>query len=319
MYLFSQYHQYRPFKSYVSRNFLLYVFFSFLDNKKMSSTLFSSSLNSTITHENLLMSTITTASETVNAYDHQGAALYIAVILVWYSTGLAMMLFLQVRPRTLQQQFLFDPTDSSKQNRLQSLTKNPFTNYRNIQADNTTKQILNELKDPERRQRLWKIYYASTEKHDEPYPQYYQTITSDSATIDRIKRKLADIHRMDTANDENPTVAQNITARNDQRSSTISAFDSTKFFTKRFPSLRRPNDNTTASTRPPLLRGQSQSDTPSANITVEMEPLVSGKQSFVPSTNVSRKRNNLFSNRFTIEKVSDNNRNPANINQNISE
>jgi len=279
------------------------------------------SWNSTITQENLLLSNITTANEAINAYDHQGAALYIAVILIWYSTGLAMMLFLQVRPRTLQEQFLFDSSNSSKESRFQSLKKNPFTNYRNIQADNTTKQILNELKDPERRQRLWKIYYASTEKQDEPYPQYYQTITSDSATIDRIKRKLADIHRMDAANDENPIVSQNITSTKDNRSSTVSALDSAKFFTKRFPSLRRPNGNstTTTSTRSPLLRIQSQTDSPSANITVEMEPLVSGKQSFASSTNASRKRNNLFSNRFIIEKVSDNDRNPANINKNTSE
>jgi hypothetical protein len=288
----------------------------------MSSTLFSSSFNSTIAQENLLLST--TASETGNAYDHQGAALYIAVILVWYSTGLAMMLFLQVRPRTLQQQFLFDSSDSSTKNRLQSIT-NPFTNYRNIQADNTTKQILNELKDPERRQRLWKIYYASREKQNEPYPQYYQTITSDTATIDRIKRKLADIHRMDTANDENPIFSSHIPPTNDNRSSTVSGSDSNKFFAKRFPSLRRPPGNTSATTtmniRPCLVRAQSQIDTPLDEVTIEMEPLVneSEKQSSVPPTNGSRKRNNLFSNRFTIEKVSNNKTIPPTTNKNTSE
>ncbi len=123
-----------------------------------SSTFFQSILNSTMTQTDLLTSNITTASETVNAYDYQGAAFYIAVILVWYSTGLAMMLFLQVRPRPLQQQSLFDSSNSSRKSRSQSIPKNPFTNYRNIQADNTKKQILNELKDPERRQRFWKIY-----------------------------------------------------------------------------------------------------------------------------------------------------------------
>jgi hypothetical protein len=291
----------------------------------MSSPLFSSSFNSTITQANLLISTTTTTSETVNAYDHQGAALYIAVILVWYSTGLAMMLFLQVRPRTLQQQFLFDSSDSSSKTHRQSLTKNPFTNYRNIQADNTTKQILNELKDPDRRQRLWKIYYASTEKQDQPYPQYYQTITYDSATINRIERKLANIHRMDSANDESSIVPPNITSTNDNRSSVVPAFDSAKFFAKRFPSLRRPNVNTTTtaattttttitSTQPTLIRVRSQTDSP-----VEMEPLISGKQSLASSTNSSRKRNNLSSNRFTIEKVSDSNTKSATINENTSE
>ena len=269
----------------------------------MSYTPFPSSLNSTI--ESLLT---TNASNTGEPYDHQGAAVYIAVILVWYSTGLAMMLFLQVRPRTLQQQFLFDSSDSSAKNRLQSITKNPFTDYRNIQADNATKQILNELKDPERRQRLWKIYYASREKQDETYPQYYQTITSDSATINRIKRKLADIHRMDTANDDDLIVTLN----NENRvptTTTTNASDSTKFFTKHFPLLRRPVGNTTATptnVRPPLVRAQSQTDTPSSEFAVEMEPLVSGKQPPIPApTNGSRKRTNLL-NRFTVEKVSNN-------------
>ena len=270
----------------------------------MSATLLPPFSDANVTLENPLLSTNTTANGTVNDYDHQGAAIYIAVILVWYSTGLAMMLFLQVRPRTLQQQFLFDQSDSSAKNRQRSSTKNPFTNYRNIQADNNTKQILNELKDPERRQRLWKIYYTSTERHNEPYPQYYQTITSDSATIDRIKRKLADIHRIDSTNDENPIASSDISSTNPNRLTTASASDSTKFFTKRFPSLRRPIGNTTSTTntRPTLMRVQSETDTPSENITVEMEPLVSGKQPTVPPTNSSRKRNNRFADRFTIEK-----------------
>jgi hypothetical protein len=286
----------------------------------MSSALFPSSFNSTVTQANVIMTTITTSSETGNVYDHQGAAIYIAVILIWYSTGLAMMLFLQVRPRTLQQQFLFDSSDSSAKKRLQSLSTNPFASYRNIQADNTTKQILNELKDPERRERLWRIYYASSEQQNEPYPKYYQTITSDSATIDRIKRKLADIHRMNLPDGEGPISTSNIVTPNDNRPS-ASTFDSTKFFAKRFPLLRRPNGGTATTTinnRPPLIRVQSQTEASSANTSVEMEPLVTGKQSFVSSSNGSRKRNNIFSNRFTIEKVSDNNTILTAVNENIS-
>ena len=221
----------------------------------------------------------------MNAYDHQGAALYIAVILVWYSTGLAMMLFLQVRPRSLQQQFLFDSSSPSRKTRLQSLAKNPFINYRNIQADNTTKQILNELKDPDRRQRLWKIYYSSTEKQDEPYPQYYQTITSDGATIDRIKRKLADIHRMDTINDQTPAIETAGSLNVDNRSlSSVAAVDSSRFFTKRFPSLRRPAGNATGTT--PLIRILAPDDASS-------------------NTN-SPKRAVSHPKKFTIEKVLDN-------------
>jgi hypothetical protein len=252
------------------------------------------------------MSNITAIAETASDYDHQGAALYIAVILIWYSTGLAMMLFLQVRPRTFQQQFLFESSGSSPKKRLQSLSANPFTSYRNIQADNTTKQILNELKDPERRQRLWKIYYASAEKHDQPYPKYYQTITSDSATINRIKRKLADIHRMDVANDDSALLSP-ATAVTTENRPTTSTFDSTKFFSKRFPSLRRPISAIGSTARPQFIRTQSQNDTPSSSATVEMVSLVPGKSSADSAGNGSRRPNsNGLPDRFTIEKVPEN-------------
>ena len=263
------------------------------------------------------MSNVTTVIETTSEYDHQGAALYIAVILIWYSTGLAMMLFLQVRPRTIQQQFLFDSSDASTKKRLQSLSTNPFASYRNIQAGNTTKQILNELKDRERRQRLWKIYYASAEEKDKPHSQYYQTITSDSATIDRINRKLAEIHRMDIANDESIVSSPTSILSNENRPTT-SASDSTKFFSKRFPSFRRPNGGATTSTQPTLFRVQSEVDTKSAsNRTAETELLVSGKQSSIPVISASRKRNK-FANRFTIEKVLTENPSPTSAVENSS-
>ncbi|CAF0779815.1 unnamed protein product [Rotaria sordida] len=283
----------------------------------MSTILLLSSLfNSTTTQENLFISTTTTTSnKPTDAYDHQGAAIYIAIILVWYSTGLAMMLFLQVRPRALQQQYLYD---SSRKDRLEKITTNPFKKkYRNIDADNTTKQILNELKDPQRRLRLWKIYYASSEKQNEPDPQYYQTITSDNATINRINRKLADIHRMDSTNDKNLLISSNITSTNDNRS-LISTFDSTKFFPKRFPTLRRPpTTNTTTNIRPLFIRAKSQIDEPLSNTTIEMKPRID-RQQLLSSTNYSE-RNTTPSDRFTIEKVSDNNTMQTIVNKNTFE
>ncbi|CAF1153983.1 unnamed protein product [Rotaria sp. Silwood1] len=275
----------------------------------MSTILLSSSSNSTtVTQANLLISTTITANTTTDVYDHQGAALYIAIILVWYSTGLAMMLFLQVRPRTLEQQFSFDTSHSSRKNRLQKITTNPLKKYQNIEADNTTKQILNELKDPERRKRLWKIYYASSEKQNEPDPQYYQTISSDNVTIDRIKKKLADIHRMNSTNDDNNRIQSNNTSTNNNRS-LISAFDSTKIFSKRFPTLRRPTTGTTTNnTRPQFIRAKSQTDESLPDTIVEIEPLITRKQSLPLSpTSCSPEGNPTTSDRFTIEKVSDNN------------
>ncbi|CAF3632216.1 unnamed protein product [Rotaria socialis] len=268
----------------------------------MSSILLTSSFNSSITQENILVPTATTPIPAANPYDHQGAALYIAVILVWYSTGLAMMLFLQVRPRTLQQQFLLDSSNLSRKDRIQKMTANPFTNYRNIEADHTTKLILNELKDPERRQRLWKIYYESADKENQSNEKYYQTITSDSATIDRIKRRLADIHRMDSTHDrELPPASSHVVQPNESRISTV-GFDTTKLFSKRF-SLRRPAHTTLLNNRSNSNRSQNQQST---NNAVEMELLIDRKQSsLVPSETSVPQHNNTGSERFTVEKVSD--------------
>lgn len=273
----------------------------------MSTVLFKSPLNSTIIEENLLLST-TTPSTTSSAYDHQGAAIYIAVILVWYSTGLAMMLFLQVRPRTLQQQFLLDPANSSRRDHIKKAAANPFRNYRDIQADHATKQILNELKDPERRQRLWRIYYGSPDIESEPYEKYYQTMSSDSATIDRIKRKLADIHRIDSTEQHDTHASSTLhpVPSNEHRLS-IPGLETSKFFPKRF-SIRRPtHHNSLFPARLTTHRGQTQNDSHATHHGVEMEPLVDKKPVLaVPANNpIPQQRGSL--DRFTVEKVSDDN------------
>ena len=173
----------------------------------------------------------TTSIATGLAYDDRGAAIYIAVILMWYSTGLAMMLFLQARPRTLPRQFLFDSSGSTSK-RLPSFARHPFGVYGHIQADDSTKQILTELKDPERRQRLWKSYYGSSEKHNEHYLKFYQTLSLDNATINRIERKLADIDRLSSVNNDND---------DDGGGGDVPPVPlaSTRFFGKRFARLRR--------------------------------------------------------------------------------
>ena len=184
--------------------------------------------NSTSTANNLLLAgTSSIANGTSPAYDDRGAALYIVVILVWYSTGLAMMLFLQARPRTLLRQFLGDSSDSTSKH-LPSVARHPFGVYRHIQADDSERQILKELKDREHRQRLWRIYYKSSEKHGELYPKFNQTLSLDNDTIYRIERKLADIHRMSSVTNSDDD--------NDVRPSSLA---STRFFGKRFALLRR--------------------------------------------------------------------------------
>ncbi|CAF3210165.1 unnamed protein product [Rotaria socialis] len=266
----------------------------------MTSTLVSTSLNSTI-----LTSTIT-RNATVNGYDYEGAAIYVAVILVWYSTGLALMLFLQVRPRTYDSQFLLDyqPSDKSK-----SCSLHAFGNYHNVEADHIKKHILNELKDPDRRQRLWKIYYSSKEKQNEPHPRYYKTITADSATIGRINRKLADIHRIDARNRDDSLLPSL------DLSSNVNKFEPTKFVNRRITSIRKENDVQTVNNREPFASIPSQIDTvpttrPDARLVVcEQNPILS----VMTVRNGSRKRMNKFSTRFTIEKVSENDNNSSAI------
>ena len=175
------------------------------------------------------MSQFVNSTDNLSSYDEQGAAWYITVILLWYSTGLGLLVFLQMRPRTYENDFFLE---SSKKIRLSPSHRDPFAGYENIQADNVAKQILNELKDPVHRQRLWKIYYSSNQQQKEPDPQYYQTISADSATIGRINRKLATIHRMD------------ICQREDALGLSTNS-DTIKLFPKRFTCPRRSVEGST--------------------------------------------------------------------------
>lgn len=137
---------------------------------------------------------VSMANENFDLVGEQGAAIYTAVIIIWYSIGLALVLFLQMQPRTFQQHFVLDSPRTTK--KINS-SRNPFLDYRDVQENNLTKQILNELKDPERRQRLWKIYFSLNDEEKQSSAQYYQTMNADSAAIVRINRKLATIHQMD--------------------------------------------------------------------------------------------------------------------------
>jgi hypothetical protein len=256
----------------------------------------------------------TTAIEIVNAYDDKGAAMYIAVILIWYSTGLAFMLFLQMRPRSVQNHFLLDKTKSTVN---MTSRRNPFADYHHIEADNAKKQILNELKDPERRQRLWKIYYSSKEEQNEPHPQYYQTITTDNAAIGRINRKLATIHRMVKHNHDDFIMPPS--ESNDNR--LTSSFETMKFLPKRFISQRRPIESMNSHRMLPLIRVHSQPNAPSTSSLIgDTEEVQCHDQTLSTDVNSeSRKRTSKFRNRFTVEKVSETNRNCSILTENTTE
>ncbi|UJR15411.1 hypothetical protein I4U23_002358 [Adineta vaga] len=256
-----------------------------------------------------IVGSTTATNDSANDYDYEGAAIYIAVILIWYSAGLVLMLFFRVRPRTFESRFLFDYETSGKS---ASSNANPFARYHDIQADNTKKQILYELRDPENRQRLWKIYYSTAEKQNEPHAQYYQTITADSVTIGHINRKLADIHRMNARNaedhDSDTLPITQLHTSHDNR------FDTSKFFSKRFISRR--SSGGSLHNRRPIFRVNSQPQTP-VPPTQEELPMTE-KQSTLLTTNESQKRSNNHSIRFTVEKVPETNRKCSTVAENIS-
>jgi hypothetical protein len=232
----------------------------------------------------------TNSSGIDKGYDYNGAAIYTAGILIYYSTGLVLMLFFHVRPRELQNQSIFDHEEADQSIKF---SKNPFAHYNHVQTNNTQKQILNELKDPERRERLWKIYYSSREKHKEPHPQYYQTVATESATIGRINRKLATIHQMSRNSDADVIPTVNMSSSN----------SSTNFLAKSFNSLRRFSGQGRAQPPRPIVRVQSEPETPSLEfhpINFNIEPQVT---SINERSNVQQTK--IYLNRFTIERVSD--------------
>ncbi|CAF1477053.1 unnamed protein product [Adineta steineri] len=228
------------------------------------------------------------SNKNLDDYDYEGAAIYIAVILIWYSAGLVLMLYFRVRPRTFESRFLFDYETSGKS---ASSTTNPFAH-------------------PENRQRLWKIYYSSTEKENQPHSQYYQTITSDNITIGRINRKLADIHRMDARMDSingDDLISSTVSYSSNENNRP----DTTKFFSKKFNSRR--SSGGSLNMRRPIFRVQSQPQTPPLNSTAQVDASNTKKQ----TVNSSRKPINNSLHRFTVERVPEI-RKCSTVNENVS-
>ena len=268
----------------------------------MSSISFPKSVNSTLD-----ASTMAT-SEIVDDFDYDGAIIYIGFILIWYSMGIVLMLLLQVRPNKFHCEILSEYHTTVKS--IASPT-NPFDNYHNVEADHAKRHILNELNDPERRARLWKIYYSSKGKQDEPPPQCYGTMTVDSARINHADRKLASIHQINEGHQDSLVRSSlDFSSNNNQ-------LDGKKSLIRRITSLHGMS-STPINNREPLIPIQSSPDTQVAILHTDVKSTICAQQSNVSSANDSHERIDAFSSRFTEEKISDNTGNDSAVIENLS-
>ncbi|CAF1290873.1 unnamed protein product [Adineta steineri] len=119
--------------------------------------------------------TTTIIESTLNSYDNSGAMMYIIVVLLWYSIGIIFMLGMQMRARS-------EAIEESARRRTKLL-------IRNLRDHTTTKEILEELVDKQKRARLWDIYLGTTTNPKDKLNR------AETVRIRNIEKQLATMNR----------------------------------------------------------------------------------------------------------------------------
>lgn len=111
--------------------------------------------------------------EEISVYDLNGAIIYIIGVLIWYAIGFGLILIDDINPQPGRVQ----------SHKYVSIYQT-VTDLHEQQARN---EILVELKDKERRAKLWQIYYGTEKNHP-------VTIQKDQEAIGLIKKQLHDLN-----------------------------------------------------------------------------------------------------------------------------
>jgi hypothetical protein len=82
----------------------------------------------------------------ISTYDTQGAILYILIVIIWYAIGFGLILLNDIGPRP----------DHVKLHR----NTNVYQAVNDLHEQKARNDILVELKDQDRRKKLWDIYYG---------------------------------------------------------------------------------------------------------------------------------------------------------------
>ncbi|CAF1094107.1 unnamed protein product [Adineta ricciae] len=109
------------------------------------------------------------------AYDSTGEILFIIAVLIWYSLGMVCMLGMQIKARD-------ETVEDCARRRAKALLET-------LHDQTHTKQILEELVDKQKRDRLWDIYLGTSENNSE------KVIQDDLLRIRNIEKQLAAINQ----------------------------------------------------------------------------------------------------------------------------
>jgi len=116
-----------------------------------------------------------TLTDEIPLYDTQGATIYIIGVLIWYAVGFGLILVGNINPRT----------GRIKRHGY----KNVYQAVNDLHVYKTRHDILNELKDKDRRKKFWEIYYGTKLN-----PSI--TIEKDKETIGSITKQLNEQRRV---------------------------------------------------------------------------------------------------------------------------
>lgn len=130
----------------------------------------------------------------------QGAIVYIIVVIIWYALGFGLILLNDANPQPGQNEANHYVNVSQAVN--------------DLREHETQNDLLLELKDKERRMRLWQIYYGTQGNHP-------AIVQKDKESIELIMKKLQDL------NEERRTLRQTLNQISLDQSDVLEDFDDT--------------------------------------------------------------------------------------------
>ena len=121
------------------------------------------------------MTSNSTSINEIPSNETQGAITYIVVVIVWYGMGFGIILLDNIRQRTHHTQ--------------QHCYTNVYQAVNDLNEQKARKEILTQLKDNDKRQKLWNIYYG-TEKSCQ------STVEKDKEIVHSITKQLTEQCRL---------------------------------------------------------------------------------------------------------------------------
>ncbi|UJR37218.1 hypothetical protein I4U23_029927 [Adineta vaga] len=124
----------------------------------------------TISPANIALNT--THTEHISPYDINGSIIYIIVVVIWYAIGFGLILIDDINPQPGR-------VESRKY-------VSVYQTVNDLHEQQARNDILIELKDQNRRTKLWQIYYGTQKSHP-------ATIQKDEEAIELIAKQLNDL------------------------------------------------------------------------------------------------------------------------------